>query len=65
MIATIPWVLMAVLLCAACPPLVHLLAAGLQRIVWALRAHADATGEYADAYRRHYNRRARPLEVEP
>lgn len=47
------------------PSLVHKLANGLQRLawwiqfaVWALRAHADTTSEYIDAYRRHYQRRA-------
>lgn len=54
---TIPWIIIAMLTLAACPPLVLMLARGLERIAWALRAHAYATGEYADAWRRHYERR--------
>jgi hypothetical protein len=51
---------LVVLAVGLCPPLVHLIATGLERVVWALRAHADALGEYADAYVRHYARRANP-----
>jgi hypothetical protein len=50
--------ILALLLLSACPPLIYLVAGGLQKVVWALRAHADATGEYVDAFRRQYQRRA-------
>lgn len=43
---------------ALCPPALYMLATGLQKLVWRIVAHADAVGEYADAYRRHYQRRS-------
>ena len=59
---TIPYIIIALLILAAAPPLPYALANAIERtaqlITRALRAHADAAGEYWDALRRHYARRA-------
>ena len=58
---TIPYIILALIALAAAPPLVYVAANAIERaarlVVRILRCHADACGEYYDAFRRHYQRR--------